>query len=128
MLAMANSCKRRRVCFSFLIAYKRASLTTPIRADAFMAPFRSASEHALRVGQKLERELGEQVLGCLKPGGHRDHAEPRWCPLGRAYWAPHGAPWRDTPASSRGRHEIIAALHKTTITRENPHPRMRVAL
>ena len=80
-----------------------------------------SSEYALRAGQKLERELGEQVLSCLRdaevieimltPDGVL-WVERMGCPMARLGLMP--------PHQAEAAMATIAALHKTTITRDNP--------
>ena len=86
-----------------------------------MSPFRSASEHALRVGQKLERELGEQILSCLKDP---EVIEIMLNPDGVLWVERTGHPMARLgeipPHQAEAAMATIAALHKTTITRENP--------
>ncbi|ADP72014.1 P-type conjugative transfer ATPase TrbB [Rhodomicrobium vannielii ATCC 17100] len=86
-----------------------------------MAPYRSASEHAVRVGQKLERELGEQILGCLRDA---EVIEIMLNPDGVLWVERTGHPMARLgeipPHQAEAAMATIAALHKTTITRENP--------
>ena len=86
-----------------------------------MAPFRPVSEHAVRVGQKLERELGEQVLSCLKDP---EVIEIMLNPDGVLWVERTGHPMARLgeipPHQAEAAMATIAALHKTTITRENP--------
>ncbi len=86
-----------------------------------MAPFRPVSEHAVRVGQKLERELGEQILGCLKDP---EVIEIMLNPDGVLWVERTGRPMARLgeipPHQAEAAMATIAALHKTTITRENP--------
>jgi type IV secretion system protein VirB11 len=86
-----------------------------------MAQPRSTSEHAARVGQKLERELGEQILSCLK--------DPRVIEI---MLNPDGVLWVERighpmarlgsmpPHQAEAAMATIAALLKTTVTRDNP--------
>ncbi|ADP70350.1 P-type conjugative transfer ATPase TrbB [Rhodomicrobium vannielii ATCC 17100] len=86
-----------------------------------MAPYRSASEHAVRVGQKLERELGEQILSCLRDP---EVIEIMLNPDGVLWVERTGHPMARLgeipPHQAEAAMATIAALHKTTITRENP--------
>jgi len=86
-----------------------------------MAPYRSASEHAVRVGQKLERELGEQILSCLRDP---EVIEIMLNPDGVLWVERTGHPMARLgeipPHQAEAAMATIAALHKTTITREKP--------
>lgn len=86
-----------------------------------MASSRTASEYASRTSQKLERELGELVTGCLKdptvieimlnPDGVL-WVERMGHPMARLGEMP--------PHQAEAAMATIAALHKTTVTRDNP--------
>lgn len=80
-----------------------------------------SSEYALRAGQKLERELGEQVLSCLKDP---EVIEIMLNPDGVLWVERMGRPMARLglmpPHRAEAAMATIAALHKTTITRDNP--------
>ena len=86
-----------------------------------MAHSRSSNEHAIRVGQKLERELGEQVLGCLKDP---EVIEVMLNPDGVLWVERMGRPMARLgempPHQAEAAMATIAAVHRTTITRDNP--------
>ncbi len=86
-----------------------------------MAYPRSTSEHAFRVNQKLERELGEQVLSCLKDP---EVIEIMLNPDGVLWVERMGRPMARLgempPHQAEAAMATIAALHKTTITRDDP--------
>ena len=86
-----------------------------------MVHSRSTSEHADRVGQKLERELGASVLGCLKDP---EVIEIMLNPDGVLWVERMGRPMARLgempPHQAEAAMATIAALHKTTITRDNP--------
>ena len=86
-----------------------------------MVLLHSMSEHASRVGQKLERELGQQILGCLKDP---EVIEIMLNPDGVLWVERIGHPMARLgsmpPHQAEAAMATIAALHKTTITRENP--------
>ena len=86
-----------------------------------MSSHSGKSEYQLRVGEKLARELGPLVLGCL------DDPEVIEIMLN-----PDGILWRERmghamerigempPHQAEAAMATIAAIHKTTITRDNP--------
>ena len=86
-----------------------------------MSSHSGKSEYQLRVGEKLARELGPLVLGCL------DDPEVIEVMLN-----PDGVLWRERmghpmerigempPHQAEAAMATIAAIHKTTITRDNP--------
>jgi type IV secretion system protein TrbB len=86
-----------------------------------MAHARVRSEYQLRVGEKLERELGEQILGCLNDP---DVIEIMLNPDGVLWVERMGRPMARlgemTPHRAEAAMATIAALHKTTITRDAP--------
>jgi type IV secretion system protein VirB11 len=86
-----------------------------------MAHPRPGSEHFLRVSQKLERELGEQILGCLKDASV---IEIMLNPDGALWVERFGHPMARLgeipPHQAEAAMATIAALHKTTVTRDNP--------
>jgi type IV secretion system protein VirB11 len=86
-----------------------------------MARTRLASEHSLRVGEKLERELGDLVLGCLKDP---EVIEIMLNPDGVLWVERMGRPMARLgemqPHQAEAAMATMAAIHKTTITRDNP--------
>jgi type IV secretion system protein VirB11 len=82
---------------------------------------RSRSEYQLRAGQKLERELGAEILGCLKDP---EVIEIMLNPDGGLWVERMGRPMvrlgEMPPHRAEAAMATIAALHKTTVTREHP--------
>ena len=86
-----------------------------------MPPRRPASEHSNRVGEKLERELGDLVLGCLRDP---EVIEIMLNPDGALWVERMGAPMarlgQMPPHLAEAAMATLASMFRTTITRDNP--------